>query len=208
MDHCWGWEGVQRRCFSEHKNTKHTFPAQKKLESTRPHPNQRRKSKRHPQKRTFPAQKKIFTRVIMTVNRQNCRNEVSLIVGNLAAAIAAKNEREATPHTPGYARTRRRQLWWKCTGISALQLQAGLSHDLWIGLSSPPQAFPWDQSSCESPEKISTEGIAIINFQATSRSQWTNTFVHSFGMCIAILCGGVSIWPHECLWGVTHNNPG
>jgi hypothetical protein len=31
----------------------------------------------------------------MTVNRQNRRNEVSLIVGNLAAAIAAKNEREA-----------------------------------------------------------------------------------------------------------------
>ena len=39
----------------------------------------------------------------MTVNRQNRRNEVSLIVGNLAAAIAiaAENEREATPHTPG-----------------------------------------------------------------------------------------------------------
>ena len=45
----------------------------------------------------------------MTVNRQNRRNEVSLIVGNLAAAIAAENEREATPHTPGYARTRHRQ---------------------------------------------------------------------------------------------------
>jgi hypothetical protein len=45
----------------------------------------------------------------MTVNRQNRRNEVSLIVGNLAAAIADENEREATPHTPGYARTRRRQ---------------------------------------------------------------------------------------------------
>jgi hypothetical protein len=48
-------------------------------------------------------------RVIMTVNCQNRRNEVSLIVGNLAAAIAAENEREATPHTPGYARTRRQQ---------------------------------------------------------------------------------------------------
>jgi len=46
----------------------------------------------------------------MTVrNRQNRRNEVSLIVGNLAAAIAAKNEREATPHTPRYAHTQRRQ---------------------------------------------------------------------------------------------------
>ncbi len=45
----------------------------------------------------------------MTVNSQNRRNEVSLIVGNLAAAIAAENEREATPHTPGYAHTRRRQ---------------------------------------------------------------------------------------------------
>jgi hypothetical protein len=45
----------------------------------------------------------------MTVNPQNCRNEVSLIVGNLAAALAAKNEREATPHTSGYALTRRRQ---------------------------------------------------------------------------------------------------
>ena len=43
----------------------------------------------------------------MTVNRQNSRNEVSLIVGNLAAANAAKNEMEATSHTPGYARTRR-----------------------------------------------------------------------------------------------------
>jgi hypothetical protein len=44
----------------------------------------------------------------MTVkNRLNRRNEVSLIVivGNLAAA---ENEREATPHTPVYARTRRR----------------------------------------------------------------------------------------------------
>jgi hypothetical protein len=71
-------------------------------------PNQRRKSKRHERKRTFPAQKKIVTRVIMTVkNRLNRRNEVSLIVivGNLAAA---ENEREATPHTPVYARTRRR----------------------------------------------------------------------------------------------------
>ena len=46
----------------------------------------------------------------MTVrNCQNRRNEVSLIVGNLAAAIAAKNEREATSHTPRYARTQRRQ---------------------------------------------------------------------------------------------------
>ena len=100
-------ECVQRRFFSEHKNTKHTFPAKKSSKVL--DPNQRRKSKRQAQKRTFPAQKKIFTRVIMTVNRQNCRNEVSLIVGNLAAAIAAENEREATPHTPGYARTRRRQ---------------------------------------------------------------------------------------------------
>jgi hypothetical protein len=56
----------------------------------------------------------------MTVNRQNRRNEVSLIVGNLAAAIAAKNEREEIPHTPGY------QLWWKCTGISALHTSGGL----------------------------------------------------------------------------------
>ena len=62
----------------------------------------------------------------MTVNRQNRRNEVSLIVGNLAAAIAAKNEREATLHTPGYARTRCRQLWWKCTGITALHTSGGL----------------------------------------------------------------------------------
>ena len=46
----------------------------------------------------------------MTVrNCQNRRNEVSLIVGNLAAAIAAKKQREATPHTPLYARTWRRQ---------------------------------------------------------------------------------------------------
>jgi len=45
----------------------------------------------------------------MTVrNCQNRRNAVLLIVGNLAAAIAAKNEREATLHTPRYARTRRR----------------------------------------------------------------------------------------------------
>ena len=41
----------------------------------------------------------------MTVNPQNRRNEVLLIVGNLAAAMAAKNEREATPHTSGYALT-------------------------------------------------------------------------------------------------------
>jgi hypothetical protein len=62
----------------------------------------------------------------MTVNRQNCQNEVSLIVGKLAAAVAAENEREATPHTPRYARTRRQQLWWKCTGISALHTSGGL----------------------------------------------------------------------------------
>jgi hypothetical protein len=62
----------------------------------------------------------------MTVNCQNCQNEVSLIVGKLAAAIAAENEREATPHTPGYARTRHRQLWWKCTGILALHTSGGL----------------------------------------------------------------------------------
>ena len=48
--------------------------------------------------------------IIMTVrNRQNHWNEASLIVGNLAAAIAAKKEREATPHTPRYTRTRLRQ---------------------------------------------------------------------------------------------------
>jgi hypothetical protein len=62
----------------------------------------------------------------MTVNHQNCQNEVSLIVGKLAAAIAAENEREAIPHTPGYARTWRRQLWWKCTGILALHTSGGL----------------------------------------------------------------------------------
>jgi len=48
--------------------------------------------------------------IITVRNRQNRWNEVSLIVGNLAAAIAAKNEREeATPHTPRYARTWCRQ---------------------------------------------------------------------------------------------------
>jgi hypothetical protein len=99
---------VSRGDFFQSTKTQNTpFPPKKSSKVL--DPNQRRKSKRQAQKRTFPAQKKIFTRVIMTVNRQNCRNEVSLIVGNLAAAIAAENEREATPHTPGYARTRRRQ---------------------------------------------------------------------------------------------------
>ena len=67
----------------------------------------------------------------MTVkNRQNRRNEVSLIVGNLAAAIAAENEREATPHTPGYARTRRRQFVvevYRVLESRPFILQAGLS---------------------------------------------------------------------------------
>jgi hypothetical protein len=91
--------------FQSTKKQNTPFPPKKSLKVL--DPNQRRKSKRHARKRTFPAQKKIFTRVIMTVNRQNSRNEVSLIVGNLAAANAAENEMEATPHTPGYARTRR-----------------------------------------------------------------------------------------------------
>jgi hypothetical protein len=56
----------------------------------------------------------------MTVNRQNRRNEVSLIVGNLAADIAAENEREA-PHVFVVD-----NLWWKCTEISALHTSGGL----------------------------------------------------------------------------------
>ena len=63
----------------------------------------------------------------MTVNRQNRRNEVSLIVGNLAAAIAAKNEREATPHTPGYARTRHDNCGGSVSESWPFILQAGLS---------------------------------------------------------------------------------
>jgi hypothetical protein len=93
---------VSRGDFFQSTKTQNT-PFQPEKSSKVLDPNQRRKSKRHARKRTFPAHKKIFTRVIMTVNRQNRRNEVSLIVGNLAAAIAiaAENEREATPHTPG-----------------------------------------------------------------------------------------------------------
>ena len=86
--------------------------------------------------------------------------------------------------------------------------QAGLSHDLWVILSSPWKALPWDSCSCKSPEKIQTEGIAIVNIHSTSRTQRTSNYVHSFGMRIVILCGGVSIWPHVCLWGFTHYNPG
>ena len=66
----------------------------------------------------------------MTVNRQNRQNEVLLIVGKLAAAIAAENEREATPHTPGYARTRRRQFVvevYRVLESWPFILQAGLS---------------------------------------------------------------------------------
>ncbi len=51
----------------------------------------------------------VASTIIMTVNHQNRRNEVSLIVVNLAAAIDAENEREVIQHTPRYARTRRRQ---------------------------------------------------------------------------------------------------
>jgi hypothetical protein len=105
-----GLKRVSKGDFFQSTKTQNTpFPPKKSSKVL--DPNQRCKSKRHARKKTFPAQKKIFTRVIMTVNRQNRRNEVSLIVGNLAAAIAAENEREATPHTPGYAHTRRRQLW-------------------------------------------------------------------------------------------------
>ena len=146
----------------------------------------------------FPLIKNKSSRegIILTVrNCQNHRNEASLIVGNLAAAIAAKNEREATPHTPRYARTRRRQFVVEVylnLGPSYFRRAYCMTYESFCHLHHK-LSFPWDQSSCESPEKISTEGIAIVNFQATSRSQQTNTYVHSFGMCIAILCGGVSI---------------
>ena len=66
----------------------------------------------------------------MIINRQNCRNEVSLIAGNLAATFAAENEREATLHTPGYARTRRRQFVvevYRVLESWPFILQAGLS---------------------------------------------------------------------------------
>jgi hypothetical protein len=101
-------ERVTRGDFFQSTKTQNTpFPPEKSSKVL--DPNQRRKSKRYARKWTFPAHEKIFTRVIMAVYRQKHQNEVSLIVGNLAAAIAAENEREATPHTPGYTRTRRRQ---------------------------------------------------------------------------------------------------
>jgi hypothetical protein len=75
--------------FQSTKTQNTPFPPQKSSKIL--NPNKRRKSKKQERKRTFPTQKKIFTRVTMTVNRQNRRNEVSLIVGNLAAAIAAEN---------------------------------------------------------------------------------------------------------------------
>jgi hypothetical protein len=81
---------VSRVFFFQSTKTQNTpFPPQKSSKIL--NPNKRRKSKKQERKRTFPTQKKIFTRVTMTVNRQNRRNEVSLIVGNLAAAIAAEN---------------------------------------------------------------------------------------------------------------------